>query len=49
LECLHGGPGGGPEDPVRLDGRTREDGVEAVLDVGDRGAAVADGERQAYR
>ena len=49
LEGLDGGPGGGAEDTVGIDGRAREDGGEAVLDVGDRWAAVADGERQAYR
>jgi hypothetical protein len=49
LEGLHGGPGGRPEYPVGIDGRAREDGGQAVLDVGDRRAAVADGEGQAYR
>ena len=49
LEGLDGGPGGGPEDAVRVDRRAGQDGRQAVLDVGDRVAAVADGERQAYR
>jgi hypothetical protein len=49
LEGLHGGAGGGAEDAVGIDGRAGQDGGQAVLDVGDRGAAVADGERQAYR
>ena len=49
LEGLDGGAGGGAEDPVGVDGRAREDGAEPVLDVGDRVAAVADGEREAYR
>jgi hypothetical protein len=49
LKGLDGGPGGGAEDPVRIDGRARQDGGEAVLDVGDREAAVADGKGQAYR
>jgi hypothetical protein len=49
LEGLHGAPGGGAEDPVRIDGRARKYGGEAVLDVGNGGAAVADGERQSYR
>jgi hypothetical protein len=49
LEGLDRGPGGGAEDPVCIDGRARQDGGEAVLDVGDRGAAVADSEGQAYR
>jgi hypothetical protein len=49
LEGLDGGAGGGAEDPVGIDGRARKDGAQAVLDVRDGGAAVADGERQAYR
>ena len=49
LEGLHGGAGGRAEDAIGIDGRAREDGGQAVLDVGDRGAAVADGEGQAYR
>jgi hypothetical protein len=49
LEGLDGGAGGRAEDPVCIDGRARKDGGEAVLDVGDRSAAVADGEGQAYR
>ena len=49
LEGLESGAGGGTEDPVGVDRRPGEDGGEAVLDVGDRVAAVADGERQAYR
>jgi len=49
LEGLDGGPGGGAEDPVGIDGRARKDGAEAVLNVGDGGAAVSDGKGQAYR
>ena len=49
LEGLHGGAGGRAEDAVGIDGRAREDGGQAVLDVGDRRSAVADGEGQAYR
>ena len=49
LEGLERGPGGRAEDAVGVDGRAREDGGQAVLDVGDRVATVADGERQAYR
>jgi hypothetical protein len=49
LEGLDGGAGGRAEDPVGIDGRARQDGAEAVLNVRDGGAAVADGERQAYR
>jgi hypothetical protein len=49
LEGLHGGAGGRAEDPVGIDGRARQDGGQAVLDVGVGGAAVADGEGQAYR
>jgi hypothetical protein len=49
LESLERGPGRRAEDAVGVDGRAREDGGEAVLDVGDRVAAVADGEGKAYR
>jgi hypothetical protein len=49
LEGLHGGAGGRAEDAVGIDGRARQDGGQAVLDVRDGGAAVADSERQAYR
>ncbi len=49
LEGLEGGPGRRAEDAVGVDGRAGEDGGEAVLDVGDRVAAVTHGERQAYR
>jgi hypothetical protein len=49
LEGLHGGAGAGAEDAVGIDGRARQDGGEAVLDVGNRGAAVSDRKRQAYR
>ena len=49
LEGLEGGPGARAEDAVGVDGRAREDGGQAVLDVGDRVAAVSDGEGQAYR
>ena len=49
LEGLERGAGGRAEDAVGVDGRAREDGGQAVLHVGDRVAAVADGERQAYR
>jgi hypothetical protein len=49
LEGLDGGAGDRAEDPIRIDGRARENGGEAVLDVGDRGAAVADGKGQPYR
>jgi hypothetical protein len=49
LEGLYRAPGGGAEDPVRIDGRAREYGGEPVLDVGNGGAAVTDGERQSYR
>jgi len=49
LEGLERGAGGGTEDPVSVDRRPGEDGGQAVLDVGDRVAALADGEGQAYR
>jgi hypothetical protein len=49
LKGLHGGAGGRAEDAVRIDGRARQNGGQAVLDVRDSGAAVADGEGQAYR
>jgi hypothetical protein len=49
LEGLHGGAGGRAEDAVGIDGRARQDGGQAVLNVRDGGAAVADSERQAYR
>jgi hypothetical protein len=49
LEGLDGGAGGRAEDAVGVDGRARQDGAQAVLDVGDRRAAVAEGQRQAYR
>ena len=49
LEGLDRGAGGRAEDAVGVDGRARQDGGQALLDVGDRRAAVADGERQAYR
>ena len=49
LEGLEGGPRGRAEDAVGVDGRAREDGGQAVLDVGDRVTAVPDGEGQAYR
>jgi hypothetical protein len=49
LEGLERGAGGRAKDAVGLDGRAGQDGAEAVLYVGDRVAAVPDGERQAYR
>jgi hypothetical protein len=49
LEGLEGGPGRRAEDAVGVDGRAGEDGGQAVLDVGNRVTAVADGEGQAYR
>jgi hypothetical protein len=49
LEGLERGAGGGTEDPVGVDRGAGEDRGAAVLDVGDRGAAVSGGERQAYR
>jgi hypothetical protein len=49
LERLEGGARPRTEDPVGVDGRARQDGAQAVLDVGDRLAAVPQGERQAYR
>ena len=49
LEGLERGPGRRAEDAVGVDGRARQDGGQAVLDVGDRVAAVSDGEGQAYR
>ena len=49
LEGLEGGPGARSEDAVGVDGRARQQGSQAVLDVGDRVTAVPDGERQAYR
>jgi hypothetical protein len=49
LEGLERGPGARAEDAVGVDGRTGEDGGQAVLDVGDRITTVADGEGQAYR
>jgi hypothetical protein len=42
LKRLDRGAGGGAEDPVGVDGRAREDGTQALLDVGDRRTAVAD-------
>jgi hypothetical protein len=49
LEGLERGARSGAEDAVGIDGRGREDGGQAVLDVGDRVTTVPDGERQAYR
>ncbi len=49
LERLDRGPGTRSEDAVGVDGRARQDGGQAVLDVGDRVTTVADGEGQAYR
>ena len=49
LEGLDRGPGGRAEEAVGVDGRARQDGGQAALDVGDRVAAVPDGEGQAYR
>jgi hypothetical protein len=49
LEGLHGGAGSRSENTVGIDGRADDDGAQAVLDVRDRRAAVADGEGQAYR
>jgi len=49
LEGLEGGPGARSEDAVGVDGRARQYGGQAVLDVGDRVTTVPDGERQAYR
>jgi hypothetical protein len=46
LESLDRGAGGGAEDAVGIDGRAREDGAQALLDVGDRSTAVADRKRQ---
>jgi hypothetical protein len=49
LEGLHGRPGGGSEDAVGVNGRARQDGAQAVLNVGDGVATVTDREREAYR
>jgi hypothetical protein len=50
LEGLEGGPGARPEDTVGVDRRAaREDGAQAVLDVGDGVTAVPDGEGQTDR
>jgi hypothetical protein len=49
LEGLERGSSGRAEDPVGVDGRAREDGGQAVLDVRDRVTTVPDGEREAYR
>jgi hypothetical protein len=49
LEGLHRGAGAGTEEPVRIDGRARQGGGQAVLYVGDRVAAVPDRQREAYR
>ena len=49
LEGLERGPGARTEDAVGVDGCARQNRREAVLDVGDRVAAVPDGEGQAYR
>jgi hypothetical protein len=49
LESLEGGPGARSEDAVGIDGRARQYRGQAMLDVGDRVAAVPDGEGQAYR
>jgi hypothetical protein len=49
LEGLDGGPCAGAEDAVGVDGRAREDGCQAVLNVGDRITTVSDGEGKAYR
>jgi hypothetical protein len=49
LEGLERGPGARPEDAVGIDGRARQNGGQAVLDVRDRVTAVSDGEGQAYR
>ena len=49
LEGLEGGPGARAEDAVGIDGRARQNGGQAVLDVGDRVTTVPDGEGQAYR
>ena len=49
LESLEGGPGARSEDAVGIDGRARQYGGQAMLDVGDRVTTVPDGEGQAYR
>jgi hypothetical protein len=49
LEGLEGGPGPGAEDAVGVDGGAGQDGGQAVLNVRDRVAAVAEREGQAYR
>ena len=49
LEGLERGPGARTEDAVSIDGCARQNGSQAVLDVGDRFTAVPDGEGQAYR
>ena len=45
LEGLDGGPRRRPEDAVGVDGPPGHQGGEAVLDVGDRVAAVAEAQR----
>jgi hypothetical protein len=47
LKGLEGGPGPGTEDAIGIDGRAGEDGGQAVLNVGDRLPAVANGEGEA--
>jgi hypothetical protein len=49
LEGLDRRPCARTEDPVGIDGDAREHGCQAVLHVGDRVAAVADRQREAYR
>jgi hypothetical protein len=49
LEGLEGGPGAGPEDAVGIDGCPRQEGGQAMLNIGDRVTTVPDGEGQAYR
>jgi hypothetical protein len=49
LEGLERGPGARPKDTVGVDGRAREDGAQAVLDVRDRVTTVPDDEGQTDR
>ena len=49
MKGLERGAGAGTEDAIGVDGRARQNGGQAVLNVGDRVTTVSDGEGQAYR
>jgi len=49
LEGLERRPGARSEDAVGVNGSARQNGGQAVLNVGDRVTAVSDSEGKAYR